>query len=74
MSFVILFFQSHKVHKCRLSEFTSAGGGAANRRFFSLGACPLFFASGCLSIPFCLQLMATLKKGDQRQMWEFIRV
>ena len=32
-----------------------------------------FFASGCLSITF-LQPMATLKEGDQRQMWEFIRV
>ena len=33
-----------------------------------------FFASGCLSIPFRLQLMATLKEGDQWQMWEFIPV
>ena len=33
-----------------------------------------FFASGCLSITFRLQTMATLKEGDQRQMWEFIRV
>ena len=32
-----------------------------------------FFASGCLSIPFGLQSMATLKEGDQWQMWEFIR-
>ena len=32
----------------------------------------LLFASGCLSIPFCLQSMATLKEGDQLQMWEFI--
>ena len=28
----------------------------------------------CLSIPFRLQLMATLKEGDQWQMWEFIRI
>ena len=33
-----------------------------------------FFASGCLSIPFRLQLMTTLKEGDQRQMWEFIPI
>ena len=33
-----------------------------------------FFASGCLSILFCLQLMATLKEGDRWQMWEFIRM
>ena len=34
-----------------------------------------FFASGCLSIPFGHQKvkMATLKEGDQWQMWEFIR-
>ena len=32
------------------------------------------FASGCLLIPFGLQYlkMATLKEGDQLQMWEFI--
>ena len=33
-----------------------------------------FFASGCLSIPFRLQSMATLEEGDQWQMWEFIRI
>ena len=33
-----------------------------------------FFASGCLSIPFRLQVMATLEEGDQLQMWEFIRI
>ena len=33
-----------------------------------------FFASGCLSIPFRLQLMVALEKGDQWQMWEFIRI
>ena len=33
-----------------------------------------FFASGYLSIPFRLQSMATLKEGDQLQMWEFIRI
>ena len=35
-----------------------------------------FFASGCLSIPFGLRSleMTTLKEGNQRQMWEFIRV
>ena len=33
-----------------------------------------FFASGCLSIPFGLQSMATLEEGDQWQMWEFIRI
>ena len=35
-----------------------------------------FFASGCLSILFHpeWQLMATLKKGDQWQMWEFIPI
>ena len=38
------------------------------------GVRPLFFASGCLSIPFRLQSMATLKEGDQWQMWEFIRI
>ena len=34
-----------------------------------------FFASGCLSIPIGLQklAMATLKEGNQLQMWEFIR-
>ena len=33
-----------------------------------------FFASGCLSIPFGVQFlrMATLKEGNERQMWEFI--
>ena len=34
----------------------------------------LFFASGYLSIPFCPQSMASLKEGDQWQMWEFIRI
>ena len=34
----------------------------------------LFFASGSLLIPFRLQLMTTLKEGDQWQMWEFIRI
>ena len=34
-----------------------------------------YFYSVCLSIPFCLQSMVTLKEGnDQRQMWEFIRI
>ena len=33
-----------------------------------------FFASGCLSISFRLQLMTTLKEGNQWQMWEFIRI
>ena len=33
-----------------------------------------YFASGCLSIPFCSQLMATLKEGDLWQMWEFIHI
>ena len=33
-----------------------------------------FFASGCLSIPFRPQSMATLKEGNQWQMWEFIRI
>ena len=36
-----------------------------------------FFASASLSlssIPFRLQTMATLKEGDQLQMWEFIQV
>ena len=33
-----------------------------------------FFASGCLSNPFRLQVMATLKEGDPWQMWEFIRI
>ena len=34
-----------------------------------------FFASGCLSIPSGLQglAMATMKEGNQSQMWEFIR-
>ena len=32
-----------------------------------------YFASGCLSIPFPLQL-ANLKEGNLRQMWEFIRI
>ena len=31
-----------------------------------------FFASGCLSIPFRLQSMATLNLGNPWQMWEFI--
>ena len=31
----------------------------------------LFFAFGPLLISFRLQLMATLKEGDQCQMWEF---
>ena len=35
---------------------------------------PLFFASGCQPISFRLQTVATLKEGDQWQMWEFIRV
>ena len=39
-----------------------------------LGVCSLFSASGCLLIPLCLQEMATLKKGDQLKMWEFIRI
>ena len=34
----------------------------------------LFFASGNLSIPLRLQTMASLKEGDQRQMWEFIHI
>ena len=34
----------------------------------------IYFASGCLLIPFRLQLMATLKEGDQWQMWEFIPI
>ena len=38
------------------------------------GVCPLFFISGFLSISFRLQGMATLKEGDQWQMWEFIRI
>ena len=33
-----------------------------------------YFASGCLSIPFRPQSVATLKKGDQWQIWEFIRI
>ena len=33
-----------------------------------------FFASGCQSIPFRLQTMATLNEGDHWQMCEFIRV
>ena len=33
-----------------------------------------FFASGCKSIPFRLQTMATLSEGDHWQTWEFIRV
>ena len=32
------------------------------------------FVSGCVSIPIRLQSMATLKEGDELQMWEFIRV
>ena len=36
--------------------------------------CSLFSASGCLLIPLRLQEMATLKKGDQLKMWEFIRI
>ena len=64
-------FQSHYGHKSRLSEFTSTHGA---RSQWSRGACPLFLTSDCLSIPFRLQSMATLKEGDQFQMWEFIRV
>ena len=33
-----------------------------------------YFACSCLSISFCFQLMATLKEGDQWQMWEFVRI
>jgi hypothetical protein len=32
------------------------------------------FASGCLSIPFHLQSLATLEEGNEWQMWEFIRI
>ena len=39
------------------------------------GVCVHFyFVSGCLSISFPLQSMATLKEGDQLQMWEFLPV
>ena len=38
------------------------------------GVRPFFLRLAHLSIPFHHQSMATLKKGDQRQMWEFIRV
>ena len=31
-----------------------------------------YFSSGCLSIRFHLQLMATLKVGDKLQMWAFM--
>ena len=34
----------------------------------------IFLISGFLSIPFRLQGMATLKEGNQWQMWEFIRI
>ena len=33
-----------------------------------------FFASCCLSIPIRLQTLTILREGDQRQMWEFIRI
>ena len=33
-----------------------------------------FFVSGPLSIPFRRQSMASLKRGDQWEMWEFIRI
>ena len=45
-----------------------------NSNVLNPGVCPFFFTSGYLSIPFRLQSMATLKEGDQRQMWEFIRI
>ena len=69
-------FQSHYGHESRLSE--SASACIATRPGwvwwleYSRGACPFFFfASGPLLISFRLQLMATLKEGDQCQMWEF---
>ena len=46
---------------------TGKGGACAGVRIH-------FFPSGYLLIPFRLQSMATLKEGDQRQMWEFIHL
>ena len=38
------------------------------------GVRSIISAPGCLLIPLRLQSMATLKEGDQLQMWEFIRI
>ena len=72
LSFIILFSQSHYGHESRLPESTSAYG--TTRESFRGAGLVFFFASGCLTIPFRLQVMATLKGGDQWQMWEFIRI
>ena len=74
MSYIILFFQSYYGHESRLSESTSTRGARKIWSVESRGACPLFSPSGCLFIPLRLQEMAPLKKGDQWQMWEFIRI
>ena len=75
ISYIILFFQSHYGHESRLSELTSTlGARSHDHSYSSRGACPLILTSVCLSIPFRLQVMATLEKGDEWQMWEFIRI
>ena len=68
------FFQSHYGRESRLSESTSTCGAANSLSFESRGKCPFCFASSCLLMFLRLQSMATLKEGDEMQMWVFIRI
>ena len=58
------FYQNQRVPAAQPGEDNNAPGVRVH----------YYFASGRPSILFRLQLMATLREGDEWQMWEFIPV
>jgi hypothetical protein len=67
-----MFIQSYPGYQYRIPESAS---GDRKRRFIDPGGAYAMLGSLLLSITLLrLQSVSTLSKGDQLQMWEFIRI